>query len=267
MNIMHRISYNDKKSKKIFQQMNIKSKGEIVCYFDIGENDENWKQVQEVVRHSKGEIIDNQFKTLFSKKELSASQYFVMVPTWHFLYPEPKDDFEYENITYDSSKKCSFCNQGLVQKDLFSIREAPKWGNKDIGQLNWIFDEFFVTERLKNLLCEKFNLTFSQVRIHQTNIFCKNVFKLEIESSVEIEDKQILDFETCPVCGRIKYHMCHNNFFPKISMMNNHIARTKEFFGSGKSAYNQIIIDRYLFDFFIQNKIKGCDFIPIANKN
>ncbi|WP_191018209.1 hypothetical protein [Treponema zioleckii] len=266
MNIIHRISYNDKKTEKIFQQMNIKSKGGLVHYFDIGENDCNWEQIKKIVNQSNGIIIDNQYKTIFSKKELALSKYFVMIPTWHFLYPEPQNNFGYEQSTYNSSKKCVCCNRGLIRKDLFAIQKEPKWGSKDIGQLNWIFDEFFVTEKLKKLLSNEFDMTFSKVRLYQTNDFCQNTFNLEINAIIEIENKDTLDFEICPKCGNIKYHLCHNNFFPKIKMNNNHIARTKEFFGSGNVAYNQVIIDRALYDFFIQNKIKGVEFIPTISE-
>ncbi|MBR5932585.1 MAG: hypothetical protein IK002_01220 [Treponema sp.] len=264
MNIIHRLSFNDKKIDSLFGEICIKPKGGIVHYFDIGENDKKWPIVKKILMQNKTSIIDNQYKTSFTKKELSQSKNFVMEPMCHLLYPEPQIDFGYEKTTYDSTQACSFCGQGMKRQDLFSIKKEPAWGNKDIIQLNWVFDEFFVTEKLKELLMREFKVNFLPVKIFGKDAYCKNMFNLEIKSIVTIEDVSYLNFEKCPVCGKIKYAMCHNNYFPKISKMDSFIAWTAEYFGSGHSAFRQVIINRNLYDFFIQNNIKGVNFIPVA---
>ena len=51
MNIIHRISYNNTaRLNKIFSAQGIKLKGDIVRYFDIGENDTKWKDIQLIVK-------------------------------------------------------------------------------------------------------------------------------------------------------------------------------------------------------------------------
>ena len=150
MNIIHRIAYNNNtRLNEIFSANGIKVTGGIIRYFDIGENDMKWKDIQLIVNENAKDIIDNQVKTLFSKAELFSSKCFVMIPTWHFLYPQPEEDFEYQNITYNSHTICNLCGQGLIKQDLFCIKSEPKWGNKDIGQLNWNFDEYFVTKKIE----------------------------------------------------------------------------------------------------------------------
>ena len=60
MNIIHRISYNNTaRLNKIFSAHGIKLKGNIVRYFDIGENDTKWKDIQLIVKKNDKDIIDN----------------------------------------------------------------------------------------------------------------------------------------------------------------------------------------------------------------
>ncbi|EPF26287.1 hypothetical protein HMPREF1221_01360 [Treponema socranskii subsp. paredis ATCC 35535] len=265
MNIIHRISYNNTaRLNKIFSAHGIKLKGDIVRYFDIGENDTKWKDIQLIVKKNDKDIIDNQMKILFSKAELSSSKYFVMIPTWHFLYPQPENNFGYQNTTYNSSNVCNSCGQGLIKQDLFCIKTEPKWGNKDIGQLNWIFDEYFVTKKLKCMLEKRFRMHFLPVKKYKTDNLFDTIFNLEINSSVHIKNQDRLQYTICPICGKKKFRMCTDSFFPKITEMDSCISRTKEYFGSGYSAYKQIIINKELYLFFTQNNIKGVDFIPVC---
>ena len=264
MNIIHRILYgNNARLNKIFSTAGIKLKGDLVRYFDIGENDIKWQAVKSIVEKNDKDIIDNQMKTLFSKTEMSSSNCFVMIPTWHFLYPQPEEDFGYQNTTYNSSDLCNSCGQGLIKQDLFCIKSEPKWRKKDIGQLNWIFDEYFVTKKLKSMLEKEFGMHFLSVKKYETDTLFDTIFNLKIDDTVHITNRSRLQYTVCQVCGKKKFRMCTDGFFPEITEMTDCIAKTEEYFGSGHSAYRQIIIDRKLYSFFMQHTIKGVDFIPV----
>ena len=152
MNIMHHISFNSKKryAYKYFEKLGIKVEtGDIVSVFDIGENDKDWDNVRNFVNLHSKDISDFQTRTEFTKAEFDGADFFAVFPEWHFGYPQPEDDFGYKLTTYDSTLNCGKCGIKPKQIAPFSIKRSPKWGNRNIVQLNWVFDVYFVSGGLK----------------------------------------------------------------------------------------------------------------------
>jgi hypothetical protein len=101
-----------------------------------------WPQLQVLLRkwgHSEGHVT-----TEFSKEEIDSARW-IEVGAWHHGYPQPEDDFGYLRATYDLSEWCDACGIGLKQKASFQMKGEPRWGRRAILQLNWVFDELFVT--------------------------------------------------------------------------------------------------------------------------
>ncbi len=106
-------------------------------------------------------------------------------------------------------------------------------------------------------------MRFSPVKKYKTDNLLDTIFNLEIDGTVHIKNQNALQYAVCPLCGKKKFHMCTDDFFPEVTEVDSCIAKTEEYFGGGHSAYRQIIIDKELYSFFLQSKIKGVDFIPV----
>ena len=111
--------------------------------FELDERHEAWAEVQGwIARRSPVDVVT----TKFSKQEIDEARWLTMVPDWHHGYPQPDElDFGYRRATYDLTNYCERCGVGLRQKAPFQMKGEPKWGKRGILQLNWVFDEYFVT--------------------------------------------------------------------------------------------------------------------------
>src|SRR6266513_987519 len=111
--------------------------------FELDESHKSWPKVQRWVAARRAVDI---VRTQFSKQELANAEWLELMPDWHHGYPQPDEDvFGYREATYDLTGYCPQCGTGLRQKAPFQMKSEPKWGRNSILQLNWIFDEYFVT--------------------------------------------------------------------------------------------------------------------------
>lgn len=113
--------------------------------FDIDEDSLVWPAVSEIVAAHRLSDVPH---TSFDATEVAGSEHLALLPTWHHGYPQPDDDFRYREITYNLDDFCEECGIGLTQKAPFRFKREPRWGRNGIMQLNWVFDEFFVTPEL-----------------------------------------------------------------------------------------------------------------------
>src|ERR1700688_2334580 len=69
--------------------------------FQIDEDDPRWPQVSALA--VKFQAVDMAY-TKFSALELAAAKHLGVMPTWHHQYPQPEENFEYLQATFDLSK-------------------------------------------------------------------------------------------------------------------------------------------------------------------
>jgi hypothetical protein len=110
---------------------------------DIDEASDAWPAVRDwLTRHRAVDFVT----TKFSSSEIAEAAWLELQPEWHHGYPQPNEgEFGYRRATYDSSDWCDECWMGLKQNAPFQMKGEPKWGRRGILQLNWVFDEYFVT--------------------------------------------------------------------------------------------------------------------------
>lgn len=122
----------------------VDSKG--LASFDVDESQESWLKMQRWIAVRKPVDI---VSTKFSKQEIGDADWLELMPDWHHGYPQPNEnEFGYRAATYDLSNYCLECGTGMRQRAPFQMRAEPKWDRKEILQLNWVFDEYFVTPEL-----------------------------------------------------------------------------------------------------------------------
>lgn len=264
MKIIHNIALSvDDATKQKFAALGIQlSIG--FSSFKIDESDAHWPEIAALAKSM--DAVDTT-TTNFSARELNNANYLRLVGNWHHGYPEPSDDFGYLSDVYCLNKYCSECGSGLVQKSPFKFSKEPKWGTKNILQLNWIFDEFFVEPNIWERSFKPFGIGCREVLHAKTYKPLATVVQLVIpEEEVSLTLNSDSTRQTCFKCSTVKYLPIVRGFFPALSGDTNApIFKAKENFGSGAESHKSIIISKKLYSSLKQNNIKGVVFYPLKN--
>ena len=175
--------------------------------FDMLESNPHWAFVEKCV------ISRSLFAwpaKIFTKKELLEAEWFVLWSRWHFDYPQPEDSY-WNEITYTQKYTCKICENGEKQIASFRMKRPPKWGKRGILMMNWIADEFFVSEETKQLLeQEEFSdISFCEVQNKSGEETFPGVYQLMIHQYLPgnaIKDCTYSPgFFVCSGCGRKIY--------------------------------------------------------------
>jgi hypothetical protein len=130
-------------------------------------------------------------------------------------------------------------------------------------QLNWIYDEYFISGYLKNILSSKISdIEFFPVIKYPTNEYFGDIFQIKISKYIDLEMANAKDFVICSKCNMKKFLPHTKGFFPKPLENNFKIAKSTQYFGSNRSAFNAVIISKELFCVFDEFRIKGISYIP-----
>lgn len=234
--------------------------------FEICEEDERYSRVAEL--QAKYESVDI-CRTSFSPEELAGAAYVRMVGSWLHGYPMPDDDFGYRDVTYDVSHYCPDCGIGARQREPFRVRAEPKWGRKSLMQLNWVFDEFFVTPSLYRACFEKHGIGCLEVLHHRTLKPLQTVVQLVIDatapSALALPENSS---QTCRRCGRRKHLPSLRGEFPGFigNAPATHLARTQEYFGDGAAADRAVLVSHDLYRALAEAQVRGVEFQVVSGK-
>lgn len=227
--------------------------------FIVDEDQPNWPRIAQLIdRTGALDVVT----TKFTRKEIDQAAHVQLEPTWHHGYPQPERDFGYLSTTYDLSDYCAACGIGARQKSSFQMKGEPKWGRKSILQLNWVFDEFFVTPEL-------WHAVFEPVGVECLPVLGKNggelntVVQLVVTDEVEVEVSG-LPAENCSTCGRVKYPPMSRGFFPAVMGEPTSLARTSQYFGSGASAFRPVLARQEIARALSEGKVQGVSVRPVA---
>ena len=264
MEIVHRISdHIDSKLKINLEEIGIVVE-EGLSTFEISESDNRWNIVKSLIEQNK---MFEFVYTKFSKNEIFDSKFLVIEPEWHLGYPMPDEDFGYLKLTYSLDEHCFKCGVGKRQRSPFKMKNEPNWGNKNMLQLNWIFDEYFIKPEIYDKIFKPLGVQKLPVLHYSSGKELKTVVQIKIPNNSEVSlYKNDLPYEKCNECNRIKYLPHTRGMFPRIiKVKGNYIFKTKENFGSGSRSYKEIIINQKLGRIFIENEVKGIHFKPIIS--
>jgi len=269
MNIIYHITFNtDGPATKFFEGEGFKIKPGIINTFDITEDHPKWERVKEAVKcYGDYEVRVKEYGAKFTKKEIEEAAYFALLAEWNFEYPQPSEAFGYQETTYRSGIGCRKCGVGLQQYKSFSIKKKPNWGKLDILQLNWVFDEYFVSKEMKDKLEGKISGTrFLEVLKHPQSIVLDDIFQLLVENRVSLVLPENSAFKICDMCKCKKYmpSLLGRGFFPLPFENDFSIAQSQEFFGDGGRAFRITIINRATYLLLTELNIKGVNFYPCA---
>lgn len=192
----------------------------------------------------------------FSDDDYSNADHFMTSPNWQTQYPQPEDNFGYLEETYDLKNYCPSCDIGAIQKNPFRIKKELKWGRRISFMLNWVFDEIFVRKDIYESIFAPIGIDFVPVLLHKNGSVIEDVKQLKINvvtSGLRLDN---IDFERCEKCGRHRYKPITSGYFPSFvdDLKGQHIVKSQEYYGSGKSASKWIIVSQTFREILIKNK-------------
>ena len=240
--------------------------GDPLVAFDVDEDHPNWPVLRKCFERWKA---SDMLRTEFSKKELNAATWLNLMSDWHHGYPQPDElDFGYREATYDLTNYCDRCGIGLKQKAVFQMKGEPKWGKRSILQLNWVFDEYFVTPEVWGSVFKPHGIQCRPV-MNTKHVELKTVVQLVIHEYVGVATDGLSAEEVgCSKCGRTKYLPVTRGPFPALtSKPSAAMAKTKQYFGSGASAQKGVIISGAVARALLANKVRGASLRPVADPN
>jgi hypothetical protein len=226
--------------------------------FQIQEDDVRWPAVNLLV--DKFSAVDTA-RTVFSSSECKQAKYLGMLPSWHYGYPMPDDDFGYLQ-GFDLREYCARCGIGLKQLTPFRMKKAPPWGNRSIVQLNWVFDEFFVKPETWTNVFKAFGIECLPVILHRDGTVLGSILQLKMERVIEL-DMGDSPYEQCASCGRKKYLPITRGFWPQPLITDQSaLFKSSQYFGSGANAFRLVIAAANLYRCFVDSNLKGITLAP-----
>jgi hypothetical protein len=191
-------------------------------------------------------------------------------------YPQPEDDFGYQNESYDPSSGCQRCRQGMKQNRPLMLLRSPKFGRNDITGLFWVY-ESIITEKLKKLI-EKEGLTGAEFwpvlkfRKKGERLPIPGIYQLYAGGELPpVSPKTQFTWVTdipkrfqCD-CGIIGRNLPDAQLvYDRTSLKDaKDFNRTSEFIGGGLGSQQKRVVSSRVYQLFKKNRIRGAYFEPI----
>jgi hypothetical protein len=256
---------------------------------NITENEPEWPDVARLV----GECspATHFVSNVFTKRELDAAEWLLLEALGHHGYPEP--DIDYHTATDDIADYCPVCGIGGVQNAPFRLSAEPKASHSQFIQLNWVFDEFFLREEAREGLLEEgiAGIDFLAPVLHRTDRPSTQITQLRVRTVLPPAlETESLETVTCKeeneewetelrlrkirppaaasnrYCGRVKYHREHRGMFRfdrGAFLEVPDVVKSYEWFGSGASAHQIVIVSQRFRQAVVTAKWRGVTFEPI----
>ncbi|MCC6918546.1 MAG: hypothetical protein IT548_05045 [Alphaproteobacteria bacterium] len=202
-------------------------------------------------------------ETKFSDEEIDTADWLALLPQFVKGYPSPDGNAtDYLKNTYDLSGYCSECGVGKKQNAPFRINGRIKWGRNGIVQLNWVFDEYFVRPEIWREIFDPMGIRSLPV-LTRGGREMDDIVQLVISEEVELASGG-LSSQVCGVCGRAKYKPIARGPWPRLGAAPASVlARSKQVFGGGPSAFNEIIVSGVVRDALRTANVRGVQYAPM----
>jgi len=244
-----------------FAKLGLKLPERKLASIDIAEDDPRWREVEALIGRTKYPIIDT-VTTEFSNLELDGAKFLGMVATSSAGYPQPEQQQGYLASTYDMEHCCKRCGLGKRQIAPFRVSLAEPKRDKSIFQLNWIFDEFFLSREAWKAVFEPFGIGYHPVIAHNTGKEMDRLVQLDIN---DVHNLMLTgtNCEECSLCGRRKFPFNTKGFFPKPVFPQSDLFKSTEAFGA--FGFSLVIVSHKLHRAMKRAALTGIKFYPCVD--
>lgn len=197
-------------------------------------------------------LYSERFWYEYSREEVLASDYCVLLPMTCRGYPEPHEDYAYEDIYFDRTLRCKKCGQEKHQVDSYRISAVPR--NPLWTYMAWESDVLFTNEEIYKKVFQPLGIECLKVNKKSGKTY-EGVLQLVLPTTDEGLDMSLYKYNVCPVCGRKKYYGNRLPFAPLHDHPLPHIYLTKEYWGEGYEADRKIMVSIELAKKLIELKL------------
>lgn len=229
--------------------------------FEVEESSPTWPRLRDWIARRGAVDVPT---TTFSKGELDGARWLELVSDWHHGYPQPDEGtFGYLRATYDLSDYCPACGVGLNQTAPFQMTKEPRWGRKRILQLNWVFDEFFVTPEVWSSVFEPLGVGSRPVVGPRLETL-ETVVQLVVIGEVDVETANLAS-TVCKGCGRTKFDAPTAGFSPAPRIgapVSGRMVKSRQWFGSGSRAFHEVLVTQEIRRALLAERVLGASLRP-----
>ena len=146
------------------------------------------------------------------------------------------------------------------------MKGDPNMGRRGILQMHWVLDEFFAKPSVWESVLKPLGIPSRRVT---------KPSGADLQKVVQVVNDEIVPVDVvglgpaagellrCPTCGRSKYGPVVRGPLPApLVGPRGHIARSEQWFGSGASAYREVLASRELAAAMREAGVRGASFIP-----
>jgi hypothetical protein len=262
MEVVHRVASSiDEQAQRELADLGIRVE---IGYkgFDVSESASDWPAIRDWIERRHASDIA---RAKFTDQEISQASWLALRADRQIGYPQPDEEkFGYRSVTYDATEFCDRCGVGLRQVAAFQLKGEPPLGPRGILQLNWVYDEYFVRPEVWRSVFEPFGVGQRPVT-DRSGVALRTVVQLVVEQQVDLQPSELVRTD-CPSCGRIKYEtVTRHPLPPLVGEPTTHMLKSSEWFGSGASAFHEVIVSKDLRRALATEKVRGTTFVPLVS--
>jgi hypothetical protein len=271
MKILHRIAFSARpnlesrlESLGVSLEKSPLPGGHYLVLFDINELDPIWLQVEPVIRYEPKSDI---WETSFEREEILSAEWNRLRVTYEQGYPQPEQTWAFEPVNL--SQKCPKCGAGYTQNAPYRISKEPRMGKNDFVTLYWtntVLGKKQVISQLHEHDMRGYDIW--DVILHRTGIpsgVVSQILPVQITSD-GLSHENKLKSVTCDYCGITKfaYHSKGYMHYARDAIRDDvDILYTSEWFGSGGTAFHEILISNRFVRYALDGGWKGIALKPI----
>lgn len=264
MDIWHRVTFSYKDNvDSAFEALNLKYKknpfpGEgYLIHFDIYESAVVWPQVEALIRQKNALDV---FDTIFTPEEILQAEWVRLIPVFEQGYPQPYATWVTNPINYKDH--CPACGT-FQQATSFRLKKEPHLGKQDFMSLFWTYALFCTPHVFDELEAhgirgyEKWDAIIHKIALPSQKVSQLYVPTVANPGLVRAED---LKREICSACGFTKYypHMRGVMYLARTAVVSDvDILQTYEWFGSGHSAYRELLVSNRFAKLILEKGWRG----------
>ncbi len=232
----------------------------VFASFEFKESHPRWNEVQESAARFQ---ITEFFRTEFTKSECDGADALGFFASTQRGYPQPEEGMGYLACTFDLSDYCKHCGIGLRQVRPFRLKAKVEL-KRTVMQLNWVFDEFFVSREIWEKVFKPFGVEYWPVVVGKEESQLDSVVQLKISNHVDLK-LESGSSAICQVCGRAKAEMSFRGFCPGPASIPSAIFKSTQFFGPGAAAYRRVLVSAALYKSITSHSLKVVQFYPTSS--
>jgi rubredoxin len=236
--------------------------GGLLANIDLADHDVRWREIEQL---TVGRVFIDTVASTFSVADLDSAK-FLRVLAKSGGYPQPEEKNGYLCASYDLAEYCPHCGIGKKQVEPLRLKGAPALADNSILQLNWIFDEFFVSRATWEAVFKPQGIGMRPAVVHRTGAEITSAVQLAIPDVCDLAFDEVSDFEECRACGRQKHSPVFRGFLPEPISPSAMIVKSSQSFGSGALAFKLVLVSDALYQRFKEVGLKGAKFWACAQK-